>query len=79
MNFCSYRVREKYMRNRRQLKGSGITINEDLTAKNFKLLRDAQAHEKVSTAWSSDGRVIALIAGSGEKKLIMTQLDLTKL
>ena len=81
VKLCSYRTRQLLISNRRKLKDSGIAIHEDLTASNFELLRATQTHKKVITAWTSDGRVIALLPTSGKpmKRLIKCKEDLLKL
>ena len=68
--------------NRKKLKGTGIVIVEDLTLKNQKLLSKTRDAAKVKSAWSSDGRIIALVGASGGKNitnLITCEEDLKKL
>lgn len=86
VKLTSYRKREDLLRNRRKLKSTGITIQEDLTARNRTLLQEAYAkfkQNKVSAAWSSDGRVfVALPTTDGKKtvkKLISCHEDLRTL
>ena len=76
----SYRKREEIIKNRRKLKGTKIVIVEDLTAKNQALLNEARKHSKVETAWSKDGRIIALLKGNkNSTKLIRSTDDLKSL
>ncbi|XP_071481261.1 receptor-type tyrosine-protein phosphatase kappa-like [Diadema antillarum] len=78
----SYRKRKEIITNRRKLKGSGIVIAEDLTKRNQRLLSLARASKNITAAWSSDGRIIALISASGGKtatKLITCEEDIKKL
>ena len=42
-------------------------IDEDLTKVNADLLKKTKSTKKVIAAWSSDGRVIALLPASGGK------------
>ena len=80
--FTTYSTRQKFLQNRRRLKGTDTTIHEDLTSKNRDLLLKAQEHEKVTSAWTIDGRVFILIPannGNSIKRLIKCKEDLTKL
>ena len=82
VKLASYRTRQKLLQNRRKLKGSGITIHEDLTSKNRELLLKAQGHVKVTSAWIVDGRVFILIPasnGNSVKRVIRCKEDLIKL
>ena len=82
VKLASYRTRQKLIQNRRKLKGTGITIHEDLTSKNRELLLKAQGHEKVTSAWTVDGRVFILIPannGTSVKRVIRCKEDLIKL
>ena len=82
MKLTSYRKRREIIQNRKKLKGTGIVIVEDLTLKNQKLLTVTRSSSKVISAWSSDGRIIALIGASGGKnitKLITREEDLKKI
>ena len=67
---------------RKSLKKTGISISEDLTTSKLQLLRSTVAHPAVDQAWSSDGRIIALLkTNTGHKvtKLIATIQDLNNL
>ena len=80
--FCSYRVRSAVLRARRNLKGTGMGIDEALTATNQELLWAAKKHPKVKEAWSSDGRVTILLPatnGRTIKKTIRFKDELDKL
>ncbi|XP_072176953.1 uncharacterized protein [Diadema setosum] len=65
----NYRKRKEIITNRRKLKGSGIVIAEDLTNRNQRLLSLARASKNITAAWSSDGRIIALISASDGKTI----------
>ena len=69
VKFCSYRKRSAVMHARRRLKGSGMGIDEALTAHNQDLLWKAKRHEKVKDAWTLDGRVTVLLAGTNGKNV----------
>ena len=45
--------------NRKKLKGKGVSVDEDLTAANYKLARDAYKHLYTLASWSSQGKVFA--------------------
>ena len=65
----------RLMKNRRLLKGSVYVIKEDLTYKNQKLLQDVSEVENVKTAWSDQGKIIALLEtekGEGSPKVVVT-------
>lgn len=79
VKFVSYRMRRSIILNRRELKGKKLGIDEDLTKANAALLRKTKDCAKVLSAWTSDGRVIALLPASGgktTKKLITCEEDL---
>ncbi|ELU18585.1 hypothetical protein CAPTEDRAFT_186043 [Capitella teleta] len=63
VRFHAREKRDKVIAARRQLKGKKITINEDLTSKNFKLLKELQKCEKFSSAWSWNGKIYAIKQG----------------
>jgi hypothetical protein len=57
VKFSSYNVRRSVFRQKRKLKGSGIVIREDLTARNVKALKMAQKKFGNTNVWSLDGRI----------------------
>ena len=67
VKFLSYRVRRLVLSKRSELKGKRMGIDEDLTKVNADLLKKTKSTKKVIAAWSSDGRVIALLPASGGK------------
>ena len=69
MKFTSYRKRNEVLRSRRKLKGSGIGIDESLTSVNQDLIFATKKHERVKEAWASDGRIIALLATTGNRTI----------
>ena len=79
VKFKSYRKRQEIIRNRRKLKGHKRAIVEDLTVRNQKLLANARSHPQVEAAWSSDGRIIALLKGKDHKKKPIRNEDDLKL
>lgn len=86
VKLTSHRKRQELLRNRRNLKSTGITIQEDLTARNRALLQEAYKkfkEKRVSAAWSSEGRIfVAMPTTNGSKtvkKLITCSEDLRAL
>ncbi|XP_041467719.1 protein unc-13 homolog C-like [Lytechinus variegatus] len=82
VKLSSHRKRREILLNRRKLKGSGISIVEDLTMKKQILLNKARKIPAVNSAWSSEGRIIVSLMSSGGKslqKLIANDEDLKKL
>ena len=58
VKFVSYRKRSEVFRNKKSLKGSAITLREDLTKTRYKLLREAIEKFGVSNVWSQDGHIV---------------------
>ena len=83
VKLCSYNVKTQFMKNKKKLKGSGVSIQEDLTKTTVNLLRKTSDHQKVNTAWTTDGRVFAAVKTTDENKTIKKRLfresDLSKL
>ena len=52
-------LRDSILKARRQLKGKGQAVNEDLTSKNFTLLRKLSADDSIDSAWSWNGKIYA--------------------
>ena len=69
VKLVSYQTRKSIISQRRKLKGTGISIHEDLTKQNQKLLADTRKHKKVLSAWTIDGRIVALIPATGGKTI----------
>ena len=76
VQFASRRVRDKIIRDRKKLARTGLTIAEDLTYKNFKLLEACQKHSATINAWSINGKIIALLKnGKKVSPTIDTDID----
>lgn len=79
VKLSSYKKRRDILGNRKNLKGTGMSIVEDLTMKNQALLAKTRNTSKILAAWTVDGRVIALLPASGGKtvkKVIRNEDDL---
>lgn len=66
VKFHERALRDRIIKNRRQLKGKPWSINEDLTAKNAKLLKELNFSKDFSSAWSWGGKIFA-IRKTGDK------------
>lgn len=79
VKFTRYKKRNEVFRAKRNLKKTGITITESLTALRLQLLKEAQTKEDVTLAWTSDGRIICLLKDMKTKFLVKDRTDLDKL
>ena len=61
-----YRKKAALMKDRRRLKGTGVSIQEDLTKANHQILMKLANHPKVEAAWSIDGKIMAALKTSEE-------------
>ena len=77
VKFTNYTARNLVIKQRRKLKGSRISINEDLTKKNQDLLKKTAQQTGVVSAWSSDGRNFAGVLTSTPGKLAKVQIHST--
>ena len=67
VQFMGYKMRNKFIQNRRKLKGTKIVVKEDLTYRNQQLLKTTQEHRGTDNAWSKDGKIFAHFVKDGEK------------
>ena len=79
VKFTRHDVKEKVIKARRKLKGTKITITEDLTRINNQLLRVATEHDSVAQTWSWDGKNFGIPKDTNTVKVIHTLADLSKL
>ena len=82
IKLCSYRVRRNIIQSRRKLKGTGISIQEDLTAKNQALYHKVYTSSKVVSAWTNDGKIFAQVQATGGKTsvaIVSSDADLVRL
>lgn len=66
--FASRLTRNAVMKKRSELKGSVWVIKDDLTRKNAKLLEKVSEVRNVKSAWSDNGKIIALLENEGTNK-----------
>ena len=57
VKFCSYRKRSDVFFSKKKLKGTGITIREDLTKARYSLLQEAISKYGLSKVWTIDGTI----------------------
>ena len=69
IKFVSYRKRSEVFHSKKNLKGSGVTIREDLTKMRHGLLKDTINKYGVSNVWTQDG---AVFAKTGDQKRRIT-------
>ncbi|KAL8625399.1 hypothetical protein ACOMHN_044542 [Nucella lapillus] len=64
VRFHSRQKKSEVLKNRRKLKQTGISIGEDLTMANLRLLKQTEGHSAVMSAWSSNGKIVARLKNS---------------
>ena len=57
VRFLRVKHRQQVLRSRKQLKGTRVTIAEDLTLQNLNLLKKAKELDETKMAWSWDGKI----------------------
>ena len=78
VRFQSRKLKDKVLANRRKLKGKGVSVDEDLTAANYKLARDAYKHSYTLASWSPQGKVFAKLK-NGKTVRIKYEADINEL
>lgn len=58
VRFIGYRHRQQMFSDKKKLKGTGVTVREDLTARRMEVLRAAVAKHGQRNTWTLDGRVL---------------------
>ena len=58
VRFLTRRLRGRVLADRKRLKQSGVSVSEDLTLSNYKLLKKANDHSATLAAWSSNGKIL---------------------
>ena len=59
VRFLSRKDRETVIMNRKNLKGKGVSVGEDLTTANLKILKRLEEHTGTLSAWSARGNLFA--------------------
>ena len=69
VKFLSHNIRSQVYCNKRKLEGLGLGISESLTKKHAELYSTVSRHPNVSSVWTNDGRIIALL--SDKRKVVL--------
>ena len=76
VRFFSRKQRGLVLAARRKLKQSGVSVGEDLTQANYKLLRAVNGHSAVMSSWSWGGRIFAKLKNGKTVKVdLNTEVD----
>ena len=68
----SRRHRGEVLSVRKKLKGSGVSVGEDLTLANYKLLRSVSNHSATMSSWSSGGKINARLKNGKKVRVDIT-------
>jgi len=63
VRFCSYRDRRRVFQAKKKLKGTDISIKEDLTVGRLEVLRAAISRFGLKNTWSTDGKIFWISGG----------------
>lgn len=77
VKFSSYFAKERINKSKKLLKGSGVSISDDLTKKRYNLYREAVKKGGQRYTWHYDGKIF--INHKGSRTQIRTSEDLKKL
>ena len=69
----SRRLRSQVLADRRKLKQSGVSVGEDLTQLNYRLLQRASQHSTTLAAWSSNGKILSKVKNG---RTVILDLDM---
>jgi hypothetical protein len=75
VKFVAYRYRQQIFAAKKKLKGSGVTVREDLTARRMEVYRAAAAKHGLRNTWTLDGRVLWMDS-RGKKGVATRMMDL---
>ena len=75
MKFSNHNTRQRVFQARRKLKGTQITIVENLTSKRVAILSKARNKFGVRNVWSLDGRIFAVVEGVKTRIDSIEQID----
>jgi septal ring factor EnvC (AmiA/AmiB activator) len=67
VRFTRRDTKQQILSARRQLKGSGISISEDLTQTNAQLLNRLKNSELIEASWSSNGKIFGVVKATKKK------------
>ena len=75
VKFSNYNTRQRVFQARRKLKGTQITIVENLTSKRVAILSKARNKFGVRNVWSIDERIFAVVEGMKTRIDSSEQID----
>ena len=58
LKFVRYNTRNRIYRNKKTLKGTGISVTESLTAKRISMLEKSREEYTFNNVWSQDGKIM---------------------
>ena len=58
VKLSTYNARHKIFRNKKVLKGKGVSITESLTQKRVELLKKAREEHGFKSVWTQDGKIL---------------------
>ena len=79
VKFISHNIKSTVFRQKRKLKGSGFGFSETLTKRRMEIYSTVSQHPNIESAWTLDGRVIALRSDTQRKVFIDSPSDFYKL
>ena len=77
VRFLNYRDRQRVYKNKRKLKGKGITISENLTSSRYRLFMEAIDKLGRDKTWTMDGRITTIV--NNKYEIIMKKNDLERI
>nr|CAH7760131.1 unnamed protein product [Callosobruchus chinensis] len=75
VRFYSAKMKNEVYFNKKNLKGSGITIREDLTATRMKIVKEKMSIYGNKSVWTNDGKILWLENGNGKLDNIKNVLN----
>ena len=63
-----YNTHNRIYRNKKKLKGTGISVTESLTAKKINMLVKAREEDSFNNVWSQDGKIMFFDKGTNKVK-----------
>ena len=58
INFARYNIRNRVFKNKKKLKGTGVSITESLTQKRMQMLTKARNEFLFKNVWAQDGKIL---------------------
>ena len=69
VKFMRYIIRNRIYKNKKKLKGTGISVTESLTAKEINMLEKARKEHTFNNAWSQDGKIMFFDKNTNKVKI----------